>query len=768
MSKKHYMCRFATAVLFAAVSIPVWADVTGRIVTENGEGIPECAVTLLAPSDSTYVDATVSDSNGGFLFETEGNDFLVSTQCYGFKKALVHFNGQPLTITLSHETSDLNEVTVTAMKPGTLKREANKFIYVPDALPGEVHVASDVLKIIPMITFENGILQMIGKSQCIVYVNGRPPRWGQGGTLEILKTINPDKIKHVEIITNPDASLSASSDAGILNLIMDEPDWGFRGSTSLSVNGNFSKTISTSPSFLADYVHDKFSVTGIVGYSNAYSESHNKTTYDYTNPDYSVTNDLITKKLSNAFDVAAMASYRPNDKSDMGVIVSTTGSGSYERNFTDFSDSRNPEVSHFFSGKKKPFAIPVYTVSAYYYLNTDNRGSKFDIHAHYMNNKPKSSQSYEQTEDSYVKDEHLNNQQLFASTKYTHNFADYSSLSGGIDFNFNDYDLLQQHEMNTDRFLYKEYLTSLFLTYNRRWTPFIFMMAGARLEYDHASGIQEDENVDFTHNDWNVVPRISFSFSLPKAYQSIGINYSMTIVRPSAAELNPFKFWTTPTTYTCGNPDLGVSTSHMVDISYSLLNKFMFDVSYYLTPKRTYSFTYDDGQGNTATTFKKFGKFNRVFFFLNYYSTFFNKFRLDAKTSVSYTNTHSWIENRNLSYSNWSVTLNLRLSYTLAPLDMQFSIQDAVTNPARDIDKNSDGWHNFLSLSVDKYFKCGLSTSFSFNVFNGTKDTRYYSTEYSYISHSYDPRTRFSFSLSYTFGNKSIRNNNAKMYNHSF
>lgn len=763
MCNNQYLKILAVIAVVAVGVQAVWADVSGRVATEHGEGIPECAVTLLAPSDSTFVDAAVTDENGNFIFSIANNEFLIKTQCYGFKSAIVNYTGKPITITLSPETSDLAEVTVTGQKPGTLKRESNKFIYIPDALPGEVHKAYDVLKIVPLISLENDVVSMIGKGSCKIYINGRPPKWGSM-TLSLLKTMKPDKIKRIEIITNPDLSLGASDSSGILNLIMDEPDWGFNGVAQMFMTNSFDKNTYTKPTFMANYVHDKIAVSANVNYTNHYTDSHSLSNYFYKKTGHSVTNNQYSNSLLNDFDARLMFSYKPTEKSDMGVVVSTQGQGSVTRERVQSFDSREEEPELFFRKSKTPFSIPMLFVGAYYYLDTDDKGSTLDIMASYAGFHSQSSTVYNTTEGSLSEEYPAEATTARGSAKFKHIFNDGSDLSAGINYSFTEYDLKQQIAGNSIQFIYRDYLSGAFLNYNRRWNRWFSSMTGIRVEYDRITGKMTGGEADFSRNDLNIVPRMSLSFNLPKANQSISLDFATYLSRPEPYQVNPYKFWTSPNTYSCGNPELKIRQDYNLSLMY-VWDKVVVNTQYFYSPSNVRKYTFDDGNGNTVTSFKNFGRSNDIYITIDYTNTFFRHFRLSSDLGAFYHNNHILLNNNNLSYSEWSGRWDCSLKYVLSKLNMSFSISNRLTTPEKAIGRDANGWTDKTNVSIEKYFPFGLSANLTFmNIFNVKKDSFYYSADYDYYSHSYDNGYGFQLNLYYTFGNSQLRENKATRY----
>lgn len=142
----------ASVVMACAAS--VHADVTGQVRDTDCNPVRGCVITLLAPSDSAFVASDITDASGRFRVQAPSGRYLVNATALGHKPQNLVYDGGELTVVLEAIASDLGEVTVTAAAPGALTREADRYVYLPDALPGEVMTAKDVLKTVPLVRRE--------------------------------------------------------------------------------------------------------------------------------------------------------------------------------------------------------------------------------------------------------------------------------------------------------------------------------------------------------------------------------------------------------------------------------------------------------------------------------------------------------------------------------------------------------------------------------------------------------------------------------------
>ncbi|MEE3448631.1 MAG: carboxypeptidase-like regulatory domain-containing protein, partial [Bacteroidales bacterium] len=86
------------------------AKISGTVIDQNGKPVPFVAVAEQGSSNGT-----ISDSEGNFIIKVKALPATLSFNCLGFKPVAQTVNSsQKISVTLEEETTELNEVQVTA------------------------------------------------------------------------------------------------------------------------------------------------------------------------------------------------------------------------------------------------------------------------------------------------------------------------------------------------------------------------------------------------------------------------------------------------------------------------------------------------------------------------------------------------------------------------------------------------------------------------------------------------------------------------------
>lgn len=757
--KQSQLVKFGMASVVMACAASVHADVTGQVRDADSNPVRGCVITLLAPSDSAFVASDITDASGRFRVQAPSGRYLVNATALGHKPQNLVYDGGELTVVLEAIASDLGEVTVTAAAPGALTREADRYVYLPDALPGEVMTAKDVLKTVPLVTAGDNAVEILGKGSSLLYINGKPPRMGQNAAFAMLATVPPKDIKRVEIITNPGNMVGPGFQGGIVNVIMSEPDQGLVGSARAAwrSSSNDARGNVTMPSVYLGYAHDKFNAALSAGYSYINTDAHSRSLYDYKKDGYQVENDSHCVLIGNSLSLGMTATYDFTPVSKLGVTFATSASGYRQRTSAESLDSREPEAVRFSQLSREPFTRPFFSGMAFYTLQTDDNGSGIDASAWYASNKEKRDTEYTENGILTASESYVNESEVaHAEADYTHYFLQGGSLSAGFRLNYARTDRRETRSDVEDSFLYDDYTAEIYADYRRKWSNVFSMAVGLSGEYDHAKGVQRSLSQTFRRNDWNLSPNASISFSLPRASQSLALEYSQYVSRPGVRDMNPFRIETSPSTYTTGNPALKNSRTYMLSLRYSLLNKIHAVARLVKNDNMTSDYTFTDGEGKTVTTIGNFGDSRSFLFEAGYYDTFAKFMRLSATVNLHYDNVHAWADGSNIGYSGWNVRQSTSLTFIIAPWNFKVDISNALMGPSKSVTQKYKT-RDFLDVSLTKYLSNAVSLSLDIrNITNNRTAVSYSNADYGYSIRPENLGVSFEVKVSYVFGKRRV------------
>ncbi len=180
---------------------------------------------------------------------------------------------QTLPLADTIQAKNTTEVTVVAKQP-FIKTLVDKTVLNISAKPSTAgQNALDLLKIAPGVVVDpNENIQMGGKNGVTVLIDNQNTQLSAQDLAQLLKSIESDNIKEIEIIANPSAKFDAAGNAGIINIILKKSlTNGFNG----SVTGNFTQSTHarSSGSTNLNFRKNKWNWFGNFGINKGYQET---------------------------------------------------------------------------------------------------------------------------------------------------------------------------------------------------------------------------------------------------------------------------------------------------------------------------------------------------------------------------------------------------------------------------------------------------------------------------------------------------------------
>lgn len=265
--------------LFAQVSA---VTLSGNV--EDGtshEQLPFVNVVLKTAGDSSFVSGTITDEAGEFrLVNVSPGDYILRFSFAGYTtRYQPYFVGATSdylsigTISLSADTQELDEVVVSAKKDeitGTLDKKTYE---VSDNISQTGGSIAEVMKNLPGVTVEDGVVKIRGNANVIVLIDGKQSALTGFGNQTALANMPASAIERIEIINNPSSKYEANGSAGIINIILKKEDQnGFNGTVGItgglgalwvkkenlpSIRPQYQRTPKIGPSFSLNYRKDK-------------------------------------------------------------------------------------------------------------------------------------------------------------------------------------------------------------------------------------------------------------------------------------------------------------------------------------------------------------------------------------------------------------------------------------------------------------------------------------------------------------------------------
>ncbi len=476
--------------------------------------------------------------------------------------------------------------------------------------------ALELLKSAPGVVVDaNENIQMGGQSGVTVLIDGRNTQLSGQDLAQILKSIESDNIKEIELMNTPSSRFDAAGNAGIINIKL-------KKSITNGLNGSIGGSWSQSTHARQN---GSFSLNARNGKWNMYTNLGINNGLQYT----MVENNRLTQTKNyvqrgderdefNSASARTGVDYSINKKSTVGVmwLFNTRYTGMDNRNSTWLQQAGAPDTN-VFTRSISPFHTNRNNININYRF-VPKEGTEVTIDA--------DATRFVSSLDNIVQSEMQNQQLTKFATTAAQNMAgvnidiqsikaDYATkmgknvkLEAGIKAVMtkteNELQVLQhdgllwkQDTSKTNRFHFTEQIQAAYISVEKKWNHWQMQM-GLRAENSIINGA----SVDLAKNRLikpdtaycNLFPTLFLQYSPDQSHQ-FGFTYGKRIDRPNYQDQNPFIYVLDAFNSEQGNPYLLPQITHSAEIRYTYKEANTIKIKYAHTDHYLEFVTYQTG-----------------------------------------------------------------------------------------------------------------------------------------------------------------------------
>ncbi len=733
------------------------------LVDAERQPVPGAVVSFYTLPDSALVDAVTSDDEGRVAF-ANATAMALRVQALGFLPFVAATGEVGDTLRLDRPTNQLRELVVNA-RP-VMQRTAGQFTYLPNDLRSKTDNSYELLRLVPLLDVSDRGISIFGKGASRIFINGRDPMIGLEATMEMLRATPPSHIVRIEIITAPGSRYSAADNRGIVNVVLSNPYEGIRGSMTASARYEAGR-VAPYYSLWLGASKGKFNASASFSYYSSNTLFKTLGNYNYTDLNRHVTNLSRTSEYYFYLSGAITATYDFTRKSflSLGFRINDGKSYNKTRVITETTENGAPAVpSTSDIHSRSPFAGPNYGFVGYYSLKTDNKGSKLEIAADYFTSRTRNNTDYLFDATAAYQSESQASDGIHFRSDYSHVFNSSHNLNAGYDFFRSKVDDDFDFYAESNRFIYREMVNSVYASWRAQWSDAFSTSAGLRMENTNTDGQLINTGERNKRNYTGIFPTISLSLDLPRGNQSISLDIDRSIFRPWYHNLNPFVRWTSDNTYTKGDPNLEPVYPIFGMLYYRFLSDFTFYIQHLRKDDKRLEYNYTDHEGNTVSSITNGGKERYWEFCLKYNKTFWDKFNFSISTAACKSMDEGIIEGDYVQYRNTSWSIRTQNILMLPKHGLQIYLSYALGSPGGMFTKERDRWDNSMYIEVSKRFKKGLQISLECCPISTKRQEYYNSSEYSYNMQWLTSIQYIKLQISYNFGKRRVRGANDADY----
>lgn len=614
--------------------------IAGKVL--DGKGVPiELAtvqLSLISGTEDTETKSTFTDQNGTFQFRSiQPGEYRVVTSMIGYQSAqsdpvMVHINTNSTTtiptLTLLEESRNLATVAVTAQRPLIERRPDMMVVNVENSTLSAGNSALEILERAPGIIIDkDDNISLMGKQGVQVMINGRPTNLSSEQLANLLRNMDGNTIKSVELITNPSSKYEASGSSGIINIVMKRNILaGTNGNITLSAGYGLKHKSNTSINL--NHKTEKTNLYGTFSYLNNGGE---QTINLDRNINYQGVHTFFGQ--SSAFDRLGQnlsyqsgLDYQTSERNTLSFEVNGyhMGNSSDNNSRTLIGQSFQSLDSTLISVANSTGRFNSIGANLNNQFDIDSNGRKLvaqmDISQFYRNNETAYSNTFFLPDGELMKQPELSNSLTpttinirIAKLDYTHPLQSGAKFESGFRYSQVKSDNEMQFEIErngqwendpgrTNQFIYDEHISAAYANYQQQFGK-LGVQAGLRAEYTVSTGNSVTLNSQVRRDYLDIFPSVFLNYALSDRHQT-GISYSKRVNRPNYNLMNPFSYFLDQYTSERGNPHLRPEYAHVLEASYSFKSKYHLSLGYNFTDDAIVESMVQDDETKTTYVFR--------------------------------------------------------------------------------------------------------------------------------------------------------------------
>jgi hypothetical protein len=503
--------------------------------------------------------------------------FLLLTQLFSFGQTPLKTD----TTILTDSIQQLREVTVNGRKL-IYERKIDRLVFNVQNSPALV--GQDLIRALettPMIQVNDRGISISGKSSVAVMINDRLLQLSGTELINYLRSLRAENIERIEVITTPPAKYDAEGNSGLINIVLKRnPDTGWSGSVSSSYTQR--KWASVNNSATINYQFSRFTAS---------IKPRQYNIKVHSNEDLKVVAVPLTtaqhddrKDLTDGAGVNVSMEYQLSKYSNLGLIYDVGGGHANKDVQNQFRFIRDEILDSLsFTQSKQRSKRNFQVANLYYDVKFDSLGRKLSINCNYMQLSPLTNTDFNTLNLANV---HTDTVLLTSDVRYKifsgqadlilpYKFVvietglKYSQISNKSDIGYlNKWSgSYLKDPAKSNLFDYKEKNYAGYISLRKDFSKKISAKAGVRYEYSSIKGISVSSEQVTTYDYGRWFPTMYFTYT-PNTNNTLSVNYSSRISRPSFRSINPFRWYSNPYSYSTGNPFLQPSYNHNLELAY--------------------------------------------------------------------------------------------------------------------------------------------------------------------------------------------------------
>jgi outer membrane receptor protein involved in Fe transport len=587
---------FLSLLCFLTVKQAVHAQVQlkGQVINSFGTPVSYVSIVLKEVLDSTLLKSTQSDSTGFFEYRNlSAAKYILEASAVGYQPYAIIIDvsatmpQMEVSVLLEDAGNILSEVVVRSVPPTFRSANGKIVVKVADHPPFKASANSlEILSKLPGILVNpDGTLLVSGRNAPAVFIDGKPVPMSAEEQDAFLKRLLPEMIESIEVIENPSGRYDGQFKAIIDIKLKQQQQQGIKGgiSTALRKNYYYSADNNLNLSYRLKKSMYSLATSYVLG-----DDYYRYTALQKLASEDDMSTNTLTRTANNNLNMVLSANYWLSQQHTLDIWIRTYRA---DKNITSdnslqFRDPAGEILKGRFETRNlsDPQQLSYALNAAYTYQFSPKSNLVLFAATNDVNNQQNEDIQIDdylkQLPESYWKTKLCNVIRIRNIQLDYHRTSENSTWEAGIKLaqvtTDNDlrYDTLalngvfEKDPRRTDRFLYNEYITAGYLSYEYRKNDFM-VKTDLRLENTRTTANSETENTIRKRNYLNWLPGVSVSYRFSDRNR-LYVAFNRRLTRPDFAQLNPFRFYFSPLNYRVGNPELKPSVTTAFNVIWDI------------------------------------------------------------------------------------------------------------------------------------------------------------------------------------------------------
>ncbi len=564
-------------------------------VTGQSQAVAWANVVLTNLNDD-IITGSVTDDYGTFNLKAEPGTYKLTISFIGynsFVKEITLKNDLDLGAIVLKADNTLDEIVITHQKK-LIEQKPDRIIFnIENSVTAIGGNALDALRIAPGLRIRNNSINLLGRGESRVMINGRLLQLSAEDLTSYLNSISASDIKKIEVITTPPAKYEAAGNGGLINIILKKGQlnsWKNTISIAENINTYHFTTLRNSLLYNKSKLSLSFNVNGVKG------NSRNIEDFQVYYPNSTWDIDINSKEREDNLSAQFLLDYGITENTTIGVqyLGNTKTPDLTDKSISRIFNHSNTLDSLLINNGNNHSKVNSHLINLHANTKLDSLGKSISFDVDYFTydsnqNRDFITNSFAPNNDflgvnaaaNNFSNQKIENFSFKTDIEHPSKFinlsygAKISSIKNNSDIQFfntiTGTPVLDSNISNT--FKYEENNQAIYISglkkINEKWD----VQLGLRLENTKTKGFSVELNETNTDSYTKLFPSFYASYN-KNENNSFSLSYGKRIERPRFRDLNPFRSVISSNTFSVGNPFLRPSFVDSFEFKHTHKNKY--------------------------------------------------------------------------------------------------------------------------------------------------------------------------------------------------